>query len=638
LYLWYFIGYGNRGRAQSFLTNGLVAYYPFNGNAQDASGNGNNGTIHNLTSTNGNINTANSALYFNGSSGYALIPNNASLNPTNLSLSVWVKPDTGFSSLGMIFSKHENSDNNDGSWWLAAVGQGSIDFWGGNEEVSSSGGVPANVWTHCVFTYSSVANTWNFYINGVPNQTGVINFLLGSTTWPLRIGTELQPDGVSLNNYFKGAMNNLRVYNRVLSSNEVVELQAYDLGSPQFLQNLTNSYVVNGSNFVFNVSVSGPAPLNYQWYFTNGSGGGQAGGYAQTISGLVYNVVVTNGGYGYGNIPPVSFTGGNPTTPAGGVAVVSNGVVTGVTITNAGIGYTSAPAVAFGLPNGYLAGQNTNFLAISNATAANAGTYYVVVTNSNGAVTSSVVSLTILFPPTITNNPTGFQAALHGGGSLMVGVSGTAPFYYQWLLNGTNVSGANSSSYTINNLTLNSAGSYMVLVTNSYGSVTSAPVNVELLPSLTTPFAGAIALWGADTILSVGAVGSGTLSYQWYFNGAAVSGATGTTYEFNSIQFTNAGLYSVVVSSPYGSVTNTAYQVIVNPANVGIGLCPEIYLSGTIGYSYIIQSTTNLSNTNAWVTVTNITLPSASFIWADTATDTTVAGNPRKFYRVLAGQ
>ena len=105
-----------------------------------------------------------------------------------------------------------------------------------------------------------------------------------------------------------------------------------------------------------------------------------------------------------------------------------------------------------------------------------------------------------------------------------------------------------------------------------------------------------------------------------------------------AIQFTNAGLYNVVVGSPYGSVTNAAYQVVVNPANTALGTCPEIYITGTIGYTYTIQSSTDLANTNAWVTLTNLTLGAASIIWADTATDLTKSANPKKFYRVLPGK
>jgi hypothetical protein len=94
----------------------------------------------------------------------------------------------------------------------------------------------------------------------------------------------------------------------------------------------------------------------------------------------------------------------------------------------------------------------------------------------------------------------------------------------------------------------------------------------------------------------------------------------------------------VVISSPYGSVTNTAYQVVVNPANTSLGIFPGVYITGTAGYSYTILSTTNLADTNAWVTLTNIAIPTTPYIWVDTATDTTLPGNPKKFYRVVAGQ
>jgi hypothetical protein len=139
-------------------------------------------------------------------------------------------------------------------------------------------------------------------------------------------------------------------------------------------------------------------------------------------------------------------------------------------------------------------------------------------------------------------------------------------------------------------------------------------------------------------VLSVGAVGSGTLAYQWYFNGVAITGATNSTWNLSDLALTNAGLYGVVVTSPYGSVTNSACQVVVNPANISMGTCPLIYINGTIGNTFAIQSTTNLADINAWITLTNITLSSALFIWADAATDTTQPGNPKKFYRVMPGQ
>src|SRR5205085_3568228 len=78
------------------LNNGLVAYYPFNCNANDASGNGNNPIFNNATLTSDVYGNANSAYHFNGIDNYIQIPNSNSLNAANtISICAWVKP-TGF--------------------------------------------------------------------------------------------------------------------------------------------------------------------------------------------------------------------------------------------------------------------------------------------------------------------------------------------------------------------------------------------------------------------------------------------------------------------------------------------------------------------------------------------------------------
>jgi len=56
------------------------------------------------------------------------------------------------------------------------------------------------------------------------------------------------------------------------------------------------------------------------------------------------------------------------------------------------------------------------------------------------------------------------------------------------------------------------------------------------------------------------------------------------------------------------------------------------------GYSYIIQSSTNLADTNAWVTVTNLTLTQPVQLWVDTNVDASSPFNPTRFYQVLPGQ
>jgi hypothetical protein len=92
----------------------------------------------------------------------------------------------------------------------------------------------------------------------------------------------------------------------------------------------------------------------------------------------------------------------------------------------------------------------------------------------------------------------------------------------------------------------------------------------------------------------------------------------------------------VVVSSPYGSVTNTPEQVVVNPASVSIGLFAGVIIRGTVGYNYSIQATTNLNDVNSWVTLTNIILATPVQVWNDDSVD--VHTSPQNFYRVLPGQ
>jgi hypothetical protein len=425
------------------------------------------------------------------------------------------------------------------------------------------------------------------------------------------------------------------------SGTNVQGLQPFTVHSvpPQgiIIGDLTNSYVVYGSNTTLSVTAIGPSQLSFQWYFLPANHAGQAGAYAEITNGHCNAAVVTNGGFGYGNVPNINFVGGGGFGIAG-YSTVSNAVVSGITLTMAGSGYSSPPAVVIGAPNGFFYGQTNSTLNITNASQDDVGNYFVVVSDSTSSVTSSVVSLTVLFPPTIVQSPVGFADNFGSSNALSVVVSGTPNFSYQWMLNGTNIIGATGSNYIITNLTLDMAGSYSVEVTNLYGNATSSSAQVEVFPTLVSPFAGAVDIWGQDAVFDVGAIGSGSLFYQWYFNGQQIAGATNSSYELSSIQFTNAGLYDVVVSSQYGSVTNTTYQVVVNPANVSIGLVASLTIQGTVGNNYNVQSTTNLADPNSWATVTNITLTSPIQIWDDNSSDVHNPSNPQKYYRVLPGQ
>ena len=94
--------------------------------------------------------------------------------------------------------------------------------------------------------------------------------------------------------------------------------------------------------------------------------------------------------------------------------------------------------------NNWLAGATNATLVLNNVTPANAGDYKVEVSNLAGIVLSAEVTLTVIVPPTITEQPVSQNVRAGSSFSLSVRLSGPAPFIYQWLKGGQPVSGATS--------------------------------------------------------------------------------------------------------------------------------------------------------------------------------------------------
>ena len=121
----------------------------------------------------------------------------------------------------------------------------------------------------------------------------------------------------------------------------------------------------------------------------------------------------------------------------------------------------------------YLAGFPT--LTLTNVSATNAGSYSVVITGPYGSVTSAVATLTVQAPPVITAQPTNQTVVAGSSPSFSVTAAGSGPFGYVWSLAGANLDPSDTNStLTLPCVFTNNAGSYTVVVTNAYGSVTSA--------------------------------------------------------------------------------------------------------------------------------------------------------------------
>ena len=153
------------------------------------------------------------------------------------------------------------------------------------------------------------------------------------------------------------------------------------------------------------------------------------------------------------------------------------------------------------------------------------------------------------------------------------------------------------------------------------------------IPIITSQPHSQVGYWGKSVILTVTTAGTAPLSYQWLQNGTPIQGATGSSLVLTNLQLTNAGDYSVVVTNAYGSATSGNAYLTVNPAGVSLALYSGITIDGVVGLTYGIQYSTDLSNTNGWRGMANVTLGVPTELWFDVQP----ASQPQRYYRVLPG-
>ncbi|MCX6921966.1 MAG: DNRLRE domain-containing protein, partial [Verrucomicrobia bacterium] len=122
-----------------------------------------------------------------------------------------------------------------------------------------------------------------------------------------------------------------------------------------------------------------------------------------------------------------------------------------------------------------LLGSTATSITFSPVQIADAGSYDVVVTNAWGSVTSSAAYVTVAFPPQITTQPQSVAVLQGGTATFQVAASGAPPLSYQWRKGGNALPGALSNAYSIFPVQNGDAGSYDVVITNAWGSVTSTP-------------------------------------------------------------------------------------------------------------------------------------------------------------------
>ena len=217
--------------AQSWITNGLVAYYPFNGNANDASGSGFNGAVIGATLTTDRFGNTNAAYYFNGTSAYITAPLTNTIFNGDFTASVWFNVSNlthGWPGLldeqNAGFRLQLAGDDCGCSEPEHLVSYSSTTAGGGqNWLLVPSQKAPVNQFQQVIVTKAGINVT--MFVNG---QVAATNQVANSTSQAggyLSIGVQYDLTSYT---FFSGVLDDVRIYNRALSINEVAQLFAFE--------------------------------------------------------------------------------------------------------------------------------------------------------------------------------------------------------------------------------------------------------------------------------------------------------------------------------------------------------------------------------------------------------------------------
>ena len=204
----------NGAHANADLLTGLAAYFPFDGNANDESGNANTGVVNGASLVEDRFANPNSAYNFDGTDDYIRIADSHSLNITgDLTISAWIR--TNSPDQNIIFSNMlEVSPHNGYSLRLSS--DGTIRFMSGGGNLFGHTPVNTNLWTFVAITLSGTTAT--SYVDAMLDSSGAVGVPTSSSV-DQTIGASYTPFY-----FWDGSIDDLRVYNRALSFSEIQEL------------------------------------------------------------------------------------------------------------------------------------------------------------------------------------------------------------------------------------------------------------------------------------------------------------------------------------------------------------------------------------------------------------------------------
>ena len=198
-------------------TNGLVGYWPFNGNANDESGNGGNGTVYGATLTTDRNNSINKSYNFDGIDDLIEVAYwNKILGNNSFTLSYWIYQESNCGCWTVAFGMSndgEGFESGSYNWGNNSIG-GQICKY--NFISTTNTTIELNKWTNVIFKYDS--NILSIYKNGVFVSSQLVNY----TTTNISAGSFNIASGFS--GSYKGKIDDIGIWNRALTDQEIITL------------------------------------------------------------------------------------------------------------------------------------------------------------------------------------------------------------------------------------------------------------------------------------------------------------------------------------------------------------------------------------------------------------------------------
>ena len=537
------------------LQNGLVGYWPFNGNANDASGNGNNGTVNGATLTTDRFGNSNGAYSFNG------VNNNINLSPinftgNNISISTWVNPTSLTSNRNHVLIRQQSNVGLD--YLLSFQEYGNIMSFG---LTTSNNGyteldVPiipsnnSNSWHNFIAVYNG--NNRFLYKDGVLIGSDFVsgNIIFSSNKCSIGSASE------SFEEFFNGKIDELEIYNRALSPAEIQQIYTQD----------QTTYLWSTGETTANIN---PTPTATTTYWCDVTANGVTCRKEMTITiptitshpsnaNLCATVGASTSISIQDNIPNANYTWQYRVVTAAN----PNPTWTNISSSNASNVY---------------ANYTTATLTITKTTTLPAiGTQYrVVVAGNCGISVSNPANLTII--STIKAGTIVSAATVCLGGNITLTLSAFTGTSFQWQSAPistttapgvfTDIPGATSTSYTISSATADINKSYRVVVANScYGTSAISPIKtIKVDPSSiggTVKGGGTVCSLGGGTLSLTGYVGK--IQWQYSTDGGATYVNAPSATVGSSSNFTTTSATSIAATYLVANVSsNTLFRALV---------------------------------------------------------------------------